>query len=190
MIKAKWVIMGILAGVLALSCNDGMSSSRSRDSGGSGTAKKDRSQRTAIDNQEYFDFTIEKYNARTVKVEDVLFVLNNGTFKNGNSVIKIKPQEGTVEITSDNGRYNGKDNCQVYGKFAIDVKAANSDCLYLRKDPRKEGFVMIDGNMFRNEAVPDLAVCLPLYGYSRNRIEVSPVMDGFIAMPSGTYWKQ
>jgi hypothetical protein len=187
MSKAKWVIVGVLAGVLMMSCNDGMSSARSRESN---TAKKDRSQRMAIDNQEYFDFTIEKYNARTVKVEDVLFVLNNGTFKNGNSVIKIKTQEGTVEITSDSGRYNGNDNCQVYGKFAIDVRAANSDCLYLRKDPRKEGFVMIDGNMFRNEAVPDLAVCLPLYGYSRNRIEVSPVMDGFIAMPSGTYWKQ
>jgi hypothetical protein len=44
--------------------------------------------------------------------------------------------------------------------------------------------------MFRNDAMPDLAVCLPLYGYSRNRIEVSSVMDGYIVMPSGTYWKQ
>lgn len=187
MIKAKWVMTGILAGVLFLSCNNGMSSVQDRDNG---TKKRDRSQRTVIDNQEYFDFTIEKYNAKSIKAEDVMFTLNNGTFKNGNSVIRIKTQEGTVEISSDSGTFNGKENCQVYGKFAIDVKAASSDCLYIRKNPRKGGYVMIDGMMFRDEAVPDLVVCLPLYGFSRNRIEVSPVMNGYIAMPSGTYWKQ
>jgi hypothetical protein len=68
--------------------------------------------------------------------------------------------------------------------------AASTDCLYLRKNPHTEGLVMIDGAMLRNDAIPDLAVCLPLYGYSRNRIEVSPVMDGYIVMPSGTYWRQ
>jgi len=31
-------------------------------------------------------------------------------------------------------------------------------------------------------------VCVPLYGFSRNRIEVSPIMSGYAAMPSGTYW--
>jgi hypothetical protein len=48
--------------------------------------------------------------------------------------------------------------------------------------------MIMDYKTMINQAVPDLAVCLPLYGYSRNRIEVSPVMNGFIAMPSGTYW--
>ena len=186
--RARIIIVGIAAVFCVLSCNNGMSSTS--DSGGRNREKRDRSQRTAVDNAEYIDFTIEKYNANAVKVEDVLFVFNNGTFKNGNSSIKVKTHEGTVEISSDSGRYNGRENCQVYGKFTIDVKAASSDCLYLRKDPRKEGFVMIDGIMFRDEAMPDLAVCLPLYGYSRNRIEVSSIMDGYIAMPSGTYWKQ
>jgi len=184
--RARWVVMGILAGILAMSCNNGLSSARSSD----GEMKKNkRSQRTVIDNQEYFDFTTEKYNAKLVKVEDVLNTLNNGTYKNGNSVIKIKTQEGVIEITSDEGRYNDRDNCQIYGKFSIEVKAASSDCLYIRKNPDKEGYVLIDGVMFNNEAVPELAVCLPLYGYSRNRIEVSSIMDGFILMPSGTYWK-
>jgi hypothetical protein len=187
MFKVKVVFVGIAAVFCVLSCNDGMSSVRSRDGG---MAKKDRSQRTVIDSAEYIDFTVEKYNANAVKLEDVMFVLNNSTFKNGNSVIKVNASEKTAEVSSDSGRYNGRENCQIYGKFAIDVKAASSDCLYLRKDPHKEGFVMIDGIMFRNEAVPDLTVCLPLYGYSRNRIEVSPVMDGYIVMPSGTYWKQ
>ena len=188
MFKAKVVTIGVLAVFCILSCNDGMSSVRNKN--GEGGARRDRSKRTVIDEAEYIDFTVEKYNAHTVKLEDVLFTLNNSTFKNGNSVIKIRTQEKTIEFSSDNGRHNGKEHCQVYGKFAIDVKAASSDCLYLRKDPRKDGFVMIDGEMFHNDAVPDLIVCLPLYGYSRNRIEVSSIMDGYIVMPSGTYWKQ
>jgi hypothetical protein len=184
--KAKWMVWGVLAGILIMSCNNGLSSARSSDGD---VKKRDRSQRTVIDNQEYFDFTTEKYNAKSVKIEDMLYTLNNGTFKNGNSVIKIKTQEGVIEISSDEGIYNGKDNCQIYGKFPIEARAASSDCLYIRKDPHKEGYVLIDGVMFNNEAVPELAVCLPLYGYSRNRIEVSSIMDGFIVMPSGTYWR-
>jgi len=186
--RARKAIFGVLVFAVLLSCNDGMSSVRNK--GGDSRTKRDHSQRTVIDNAEYLDFTAAKNDANRIKKEDVLFVLNNGTFKNGNSAIKIKTQEGKIEISSDSGRFNGKDNCQVYGSFVFDVKAASGDCLYLRKDPRSEGFVMIDGMMLRDDAVPDLAVCLPLYGYSRNRIEVSSVMDGFILMPSGTYWKQ
>jgi len=188
--KKKIAVLGILVIAGFLSCNDGMSSVRNNDGGGNKKGGLDRREKTVIDAAEYIDFTVAKNDASRVKKEDVLFTLNNGTFKNGNSVIKIKPQEGTIEISSDSGRYNGKDNCQVYGSFAFDVKAASGDCLYLRKDPRKDGFLMIDGVMLRNDAIPDLAVCLPLYGYSRNRIEVSSIMDGYIVMPSGTYWKQ
>ena len=186
--RRVWMVLGVTAVFCLLSCNDGMSSVRGSAEGRQ--AKRDRSQRTAIDTAEYVDFTTAKYNANTIRKENVLYTLNNASFKNGNSSIRIKTREGAVEISSDNGRYNGKDNCQVYGVFSFDVKAASSDCLYIRRDPRKEGFVMIDGVMFRGDAVPDLAVCLPLYGYSRNRLEVSSVMDGYILMPSGTYWKQ
>ena len=168
------------------SCNDGMSSAR--DSGQSGK-KRDRSQRTVIDAADYIDFTVAQYNAFEASREDMLYALNNVALKNGNSTIKIKAQEGTIEITSDKGLYNGKSDCQVFGVFAFDIKAASTDCLYIRRDPAKEGFVLIDNIMFRNDAIPDLAVCLPLYGYSRNRLEVSSVMDGYIVMPSGTYWK-
>jgi len=184
--KTVWLVLGVAMTICMLSCNDSMSSMN--NSGGQ--TRRDRSERTVIDDAEYIDFTMEKHNANTVRKEDVLYALNNASFRNGNSLIRVKAQEGAIEITSDSGRYNGKDNCQVYGLFAIDVKAASSDCLYIRRDPRKEGFVLIDGVMLRNDAMPDLAVCLPLYGYSRNRIEVSSVMDGYIVMPSGTYWKQ
>jgi len=186
--KTVWLVLGVMAAVCMSSCNNGMSSAG--DGGGDKQAIRDRSHRTVIDDAEYVDFTTPKHNARTVRKEDVLYTLNNASFRNGNSLIRIKAQEGTVEITSDSGRYSGKDNCQVYGVFALDVKAASDDCLYIRRDPHREGFVLIDGVMFRGDAIPDLAVCLPLYGYSRNRIEISPVMDGYIVMPSGTYWKK
>lgn len=172
----------------ALSCNNGMSSTDR--GGGKQPAKRDRSQRTAIDSSEYFDFTTVKYNAEKIKKEDVLYVLGNATYKNGNSTIKVKMSEGVVEISSDVGKFNGKERCQVYGIFPFEVKAASGDCLYLRKDPGKEGYIMIDGIMFKNDTVPDFASCLPMYGYSRNRVEVSPIMDGYILMPSGTYWRQ
>jgi len=182
-------VLAVFAAIMALaSCNNGMSSADRNV--GKNQGKRDRSQRTAIDGAAYIDFTVAKNNANNVRKEDVLYMLGNTTFKNGNSTIKIKLQEGGIEITSDEGRYKGKENCQIYGVFSFNVKAASSDCLYFCRDSRKEGFVMIDGEMFRNDAVPDLAVCLPLYGYSKNRIEVSPVMDGYIIMPSGTYWKK
>jgi len=186
--KQVWLVLIAMMALYALSCNNGMSSVN--DGSGHNKPARDRSQRTTIDDAEYIDFTIPKYNANAVRKEDMLHALSNASFKNGNSLIRIKAMEGTIEISSDCGRYNGKENCQVYGVLEFDVKAASSDCLYIRRDPRKEGFVLIDGVMFRNDAIPDLAVCLPLYGYSRNRIEVSSVMDGYIVMPSGTYWKQ
>jgi len=177
----------VMAG-LAVSCNNGMSYD-----GGHGTrkeSKNDRSKKTVIDSAEYVDFTVKQYNAKNVKREDMLFILNGAQYKNGNSLIAIKMNEGLIEIRSDNGFYQGRKGRQIYGVFAFDIQAASEDCLYIRKDQKKPGFIMIDGILYRDDAVPDLAACLPLYGYSRNRIEVSPVMDGYIVMPSGTYWKQ
>jgi hypothetical protein len=173
--------------VLAASCNHSMSSDR--ESGSSKTSKVDRSKRTVIDKAEYIDFTTAKHNARSIKREDILFFLNGGTYKNDNSSIVIKSREGTIELSSDSGYFNGKNDCQVYGVFAFDIQAASEDCLYIRKDQRKSGYLIIDNVVYRDDAMPDLAACLPLYGYSKNRIEVSSIMNGYIVMPSGTYWK-
>jgi len=185
--KTVKALVLVMAAVCALSCNDGMSSVRG---GSEKKAKRDRSQRTVIDSAEYVDFTVAKHNARTVRREDMLYALNGSVYKNGNSSIKVNMREGTIEINSDGGFFNGKEGCQVYGVFGLDVQAASEDCLYIRRNQRVGGFLMVDGNVYRDSAIPDLAVCLPLYGYSRNRLEVSSVMNGFIVMPSGTYWKR
>lgn len=187
--KRAWftALCAVIAAVAVMSCNNGLSSTAS---GGGEKKKTDRSQRTSIDSSEYVDFTVTKYNALTYKKEDVLFALGGRTFKNGNSSIKFNRAEGTIEINSDRGFYNGKENCQIYGKFGFDILGASSDCLYIRRNPGLSGALLIDNVTFKNDQIPDLAVCLPLYGFSKNRIEVSSVMNGFIVMPSGTYWNR
>jgi len=187
--KKQW-LTGVCAVIMAaavISCNDGFSSTAS---GGGEKKKKDRSQRTSIDSSEYVDFTTTKYNALTYKKEDMLFALGGKTFKNGNSSIQFNRTDGTVEINSDRGFYNGRENCQIYGKFGFEIMAASSDCLYIRRNQKTGGILLIDNTTFKNDQIPDLAVCLPLYGFSQNRIEVSSVMNGFIVMPSGTYWNK
>ena len=181
--------LGLMALVGMAACNDGLASARD-DSRQKKPEIRDRSQRTQIDSAEYIDFTSPQFNAKSHRREDMLFALNGSTFRNGNSYIKINALNGTIEISSDAGRFNGSEQVQVYGVFGFDIMAAGEDCLYIRRNQRSDGFVLFGGQTFRNDAIPDLAVCLPLYGYSRNRIEISTIMDGFIAMPSGTYWRQ
>jgi hypothetical protein len=186
--KILCIITATLAVLWCATCNDGLSmSSGTRQSGS--TDHKDRGQRTAIDPMKYVDFTVQGTNAKMFKKQDLLADLR-GTFRaeNGNSFIKIDRQEGTVVISSDSAVYQGKSNVNMYAKYVFDVAAASSDCLYIRMADKRNAHLIIGNDSFQDGAVPDLLVCLPLYGYSRNRIEISPVMNGFIAMPSGTYW--
>jgi len=190
--KQKWLlVLALTAAIITctvIACNNGMSAAGTRSSGE--RVKIDRSRRTAIDENEYVDFTIPRHNALTFQKEDLLHTLGDKTYRNGNSYIKINSSEGTVEINSDCGLYDGRENCQIYGKYGFEIKAASSDCLYVRRNPGVSGTLLIDGEAFTDEEIPDLALCLPLYGFSRNRIEISPIMNGYIVMPSGTYWNR
>jgi hypothetical protein len=185
--KELIAMAAVITVITVISCNNGLTG----EYGKSGASKKpDRSQRTTIDASEYVDFTIPKYNALMFRKEDILFTLGEKNFRNGNSYIKINRTEGTIEINSDSGEYKGKKNCQIYGKYGFEIMAASPDCLYIRHNKSLKGTLLIDGEEYRNEQIPDLPVCLPLYGFSKNRIEISPVMNGYIVMPSGTYWNR
>ena len=188
--KQKWlsVLAAVIIICMVIACNNGMNAAGTR--GGGERVKIDRSRRTAIDANEYVDFTVPQHNALTFQKENLLHTLGDITYRNENSYIKINRSEGTIEINSDRGVYDGKENCQIYGKYGFEIKAASSDCLYLRRNHGVSGTLLIDGEAFTNEQIPDLAVCLPLYGFSRGRIEISPVMNGYIVMPSGTYWNR
>jgi len=184
-------LTAIAAVVLLLAaCNSGMDGGRGTAESGK-TGRPDRSQRTVIDGARYTDFTVRENNAVKFTKQDIMYDLN-GTYrlKGGNSYITIDRKDGMVTLSSDDAWYKDSGGHNMYAKYAFDVQAANSDCLYLKMDSKKKAQLIIDSETMVNQAVPDILVCVPLYGYSRNRIEVSPIMDGYIAMPSGTYWAQ
>jgi hypothetical protein len=170
------------------SCNDGLSHGYGTNYSGTND-RADRSQRTVLDSSKYTDFTIRENNANRFTKQDVLYELN-GTYKiaGGNSHITIDRSAGTITISSDDAWHEGSGSHQLFAKYRFDVSAANNDCLYIKMDKSKKAHCIIDNVTFVDHEVPDIAVCVPLYGYSFNRIEVSPVMNGYIFMPSGTYW--
>jgi len=183
----KLVLMAAAAALLA-ACNSGMGENGGTAANGK-TESADRSRRTVIDDAKYTDFTVRENDAAKITKQDVLYALNDTySLGEGNSYITIDRREGTITLSSDDAWYNGGGGHNMYAKYAFNVRAANENCLYVRMDGRKGARLIIDGESFADNAVPDLFVCLPLYGFSRNRIEVSPVMDGYILMPSGTYW--
>jgi hypothetical protein len=186
--KKKTFILLTVIVLCVGSCNDGLSGSGGVKSSGKND-RIDRSKKTVIDTSKYVDMTAKENNAAQFTRFDILAELNGKYLQeNGNGYIIINRQDGTVTISSDNAFYNGQKGLNFYARYVFDVDAANSDCLYIKPDKNKKGQMIIGSLAFSDHDLPDLAVCLPLYGFSRNRIEVSPVMNGYIAMPSGTYW--
>jgi hypothetical protein len=187
--KKKNLIILVIA-IFAVSCNDGLSSSGGMNSSGSNN-RIDRSRKGGIDSSKYTDLTVQENNAAKFSKFDILANLNGKYLQEGgNGYISFDRQEGTVTISSDNANFNGQNGMNMYARYVFDVDAANDNCLYIRPDKNKKGQLIIGNEAFADQALPDLALCLPLYGFSRNRIEVSPVMNGYIAMPSGTYWAE
>lgn len=183
----KLITLVLLAAALALSCNNGLSGSYNNSRGRND--RIDRSQRTVMDGAEYVDFTAKATNTGKYTKADILFELG-GTYKiaGGNSTITINRQEGAISLSSDNAYFDGKGGRNMYAKYSFDVQAADQSCLYIKMGDKRKATLLVDGRSFSGYAVPDIAVCVPLYGYSRNRIEVSPIMAGYAALPAGTYW--
>jgi hypothetical protein len=188
--KEKVLVLVTAIMLYAVSCHDGISGSGGMNSSGT-NSRIDRSKKTAIDASKYIDMTAKGTDAEQFTKFDILAELN-GKFiqENGNGYISFDRQEGTVTMSSDNASFNGTKGRNMYARYVFDVGAANSDCLYIRPDKNKKGQMVIGALAFSDHDLPDLALCLPLYGFSRNRIEVSPIMNGHIAMPSGTYWAE
>jgi len=185
----QFTAIAVFVVVLALTaCNSGMGEGGNVQPGVK-TEKIDRSQRTMIDSAKYIDFTVSANDAFKITKQDVMYALNGVySLKGSNSYITIDRKDGTIALSSDDAWYNNEGGHNMYAKFVFGVSAANENCLYLKKDNKEEAQLVIDSESFVNQAVPDLLVCLPLYGFSQNRIEVSPIMDGYILMPPGTYW--
>jgi hypothetical protein len=188
--KEKTLVLLTAIMLFVVSCNNGFLGSGGMNSSGS-NSRIDRSKRGSIDASKYIDMTAKENNAARYTKFDILAELSGKYLQeNGNGYIVINRHEGTVVISSDNAFFNGVNGLNLYASYVFDVDAANSNCLYIRPEKNKKGQMVIGSQSFSDHDLPDLAVCLPLYGFSRNRIEVSPLMNGYIAMPSGTYWAE
>jgi hypothetical protein len=187
----KKLVMAAMVMVAVMACNNGMGGGARGMSEKGENNRVDRSRRTVLDAAKYVDFTVKEHNAVKYTKQDIMIELN-GTYRlaGGNSYITIDRSDGTIKMSTDDAWYEDSEGHNMYAKFNFDVAAANEDCLYLRMGNKSRAQLIMDRESMANHAVPDLLVCLPLYGFSRNRIEVSPVMDGYIAMPSGTYWAE
>jgi hypothetical protein len=185
--SAVITVAAVMAAVFT-ACNSGMGENGGTPSNGK-TNKVDHSQRTFIDAAKYTDFTMGSVDAKKFTKQDIMYALDETyTMNGGNSYIAFNRKDGTITLSSDDAWYNDEGRHNIYARYSFDVQAANEYCLYIKMDNKKGAQLIIDDESFSDHMVPDLLVCVPLYGFSRNRIEVSPVMDGYILMPSGTYW--
>jgi hypothetical protein len=143
-----------------------------------------------IDNTSYINLTVSGSDARSITREDILGI-SSGVYLNGDSRITIDVNNSTVELSTNNARYGGDGiDHAFYSKYVFTVLPAGKNCAYIQQASRANLTVNIDGVEYKGNDVKDLLTCIPLYGFGESRIEVSSIMDGYIAMPSGTYWKK
>lgn len=153
-----------------------------------GSKPSSKISRSAVDSSEYKDVTLANVNAKILTKTDFA-VLCSGEYKYGNSSIVVDFKKGRLSLRTDScqlEKYAGK-------SFSIDyiytVKAASSSCLYLCPSTYNNLHVECDGVSYKAVEFSSFAAFIPLYGFGQNRLEVSSILAGEIAMPSGTYWK-
>lgn len=156
--------------------------------GGTSSHEYEKALSRSIDSAKYIDLTMPSADANTISKEDLLYV-SAGTYRLGEAYIAINANKGTVALFNPSATIPGRaGTVRFEAEFPFSVFPANKHCLYLRQANRNELVVKLDGIEYKGNDVPDLICCVPFYGYGGSRLEVSPIMNGNIAMPSGTYW--
>jgi hypothetical protein len=175
----------VLAGIITIMCSCSNTFLSEKSNEALGNTSGPVSMLKSVDAGYYRDITLPQADAREVRKSDILYTCA-GSYKNGNATITIDPTRGTIELYAGYSETSGKTFRTIY---SFEAKAADKNSLYIRPDVRKTVQVQVNGLTVNSESISDLALCLPLYGYGVNRIEVSSVMDGYALMPAGTYWK-
>lgn len=181
----KYLILGCLFSVLMVSCtNNFMSISTSAPK-----PKKKVMAKSAVDTGKYMDMTLENKSAALYTKSDFAAVVT-GRYYNGESFVDVDMAKGKVHFYTPDcclPDYKGK---SFDSTFIYDVKAASKDCLYISPSTKNGVDINIDGNTLKAIEAPSFCLFLPLYGFGQSRIEVNPILNGEIALPSGTYWKK
>lgn len=157
---------------------------------GSGTSKEYENAVTrAVDMDQYIDLTSSMANANTVSKSDFLYIVE-GEYINGDSYIKVNANRGFIELYNPHATIIGFGTGEFKTQFSFSVFPASKQCLYIKQANTSSLIIEFNGKEYSGVSLGDLLTCIPLHGYGAGRIEVSSIMNGFIAMPSGTYWKK
>lgn len=156
--------------------------------GGSSNREYERAVTKAMDTKVFVDLTDGKNNAHNIDKAQFMIVVEGVYRHKSGAFIKLNSRRGTVEL------YNPEATIEKLGKkefkavFPYSVFAANKETLYIKQSNTGTLVVMLNNEEKKAGEFPDLITCIPFMGYGGGRLEVSNIMDGFIAMPSGTYW--
>lgn len=74
--------------------------------------------------------------------------------------------------------------------FTFSIESASEDILYMRPSSLHMIEYKIGSDYFKASEVQGFLSFIPFYGFGSSRLEVSPIMNDFIALPSGTYWRK
>ena len=155
--------------------------------GGSSGREYAKAVTRSVDASKYIDLTMKSADANTVTKENFLYIAE-GKYTLGEAFIRIDGTKGTVTLFNPEATIPGKNGTVRFeAEFSFSVFPANKHCMYLRQANRNELVVKMDNVEVKGNDVPDLICCVPFYGYGGARLEVSPIMNGNIAMPSGPY---
>lgn len=157
--------------------------------GVSSTREQEKYALKAMDEKPYIDLSAEPNNANTI--DKVLFMENvEGVYRQGEAFIKFNRLRGTVEMFNPQATIPTMGVKEFRAIFSYSVFPASKNILYIK--PANTGSLMVRLNNVEYKAheIPDLITCVPFYGFGGGRLEVTPDMNGYIAMPSGTYWNK
>ena len=183
----KKIILVCLISVFFVSCSQNLLDSPAKPSKKDGSARSLTS--LSLDSSFYKDVTLSNVNARLLTKYDFASV-SEGCFYNGKSYIEVDFLKGNVTLFTPQST-----STEIYGKsfkvtFNYEIKAADQNNAYICPSSFSNLKAFVEGKEINANEISNLNFIVPLYGYGKSRIEVSSVMRGFNALPSGTYWKK
>ena len=182
----KKSILSVFILLCFASCSQNLLDSPAKPSKKSASSRNVTS--VSLDSSFYKDVTLSNINAKLLTKYDFASV-SEGTFYNGKSYINVDFNKGFVTLFTPQSSSK-----EIYGKsfkvsFNYEIKAADQNTLYLCPSSFSNLKCFVNGQEISANQISNLNFIIPLYGYGKSRLEVSSVMNGFNAMPFGTYWK-
>ena len=142
----------------------------------------------AVDSSRYIEVSGGNINTELVTVDSFLN-LSSGMFVQDNSFIILNTTTKEITLSTNNIQSGEYKNKKLEVTFPFIVKSASTNCIYLEPTNIKNIIATIDGKKICDLDTEQFLFHIPLYGFGVQRIEISSILNNFIAMPSGSYWK-